>query len=235
MIIRGRRAREDEITMRRHVRPFLGAALLLMSSGLEGSPVRAAEPATPEAARRFLDAAEARLLDLAIKQQRASWVQATYITDDTERLAAEANQVLIGATMDLAAEATRFDGLALPADVARRLKLLKLSLSLPAPRDPRLQAELTETAAWLDSTYGKGKYCPPGKNCLDIGELSRILAESRDPAALREAWVGWHQIAPPMRPRYERFVTLANQGARELGFPDLGALWRSGYDLPPDA
>ena len=212
----------------------LATGLLVVSAGLEG-PALARSEATPEAARSFIEAAEARLLELGNKQQRASWIQATYITEDTEKLAAEANQALIAATMELAGEAKRFDGLTLPEDVARRLKLLKLSLTLPAPRDPRLQTELTETAAWLDSTYGKGKYCPPGKDCLDIGALSRILAESRNPEELREAWIGWHRIAPAMRPRYERFVALANEGARELGFADMGALWRSNYDMPPEA
>jgi peptidyl-dipeptidase A len=38
-----------------------------------------------------------------------------------------------------------------------------------------------------------------------------------------------------MRPMYERFVVLANEGAREIGFTDLGALWKSGYDMAPDA
>ena len=30
-----------------------------------------------------------------------------------------------------------------------------------------------------------------------------------------------------MRTEYQRFVELANEGARELGFDDLGVLWRS--------
>ena len=176
-----------------------------------------------------------RLLELGNRQQRAAWVQATYITDDTERIAAEANKDLIAATVEYAVAATRFDGLALPPEVARKLTLLKLSLPLPAPRDEVLQTELTALAASLEGLYGKGKYCPPGGDCQDIGALSRVMAESRDPAALLEAWRGWHAIAPPMRPKYERFVSLANDGARTLGFADMGALWRSNYDLPPDA
>ncbi|HEY6549558.1 MAG TPA: M2 family metallopeptidase, partial [Vicinamibacteria bacterium] len=193
-----------------------------------------AEPSAAEA-QAFIEAAEASLLELGNRQQRAAWVQATYITDDTERIAAEANKDLIAATVEYAVQATRFDGLALRDDVARKLKLLKLSLSLPAPRDAKLQTELTELAASLEGLYGKGKYCPPGKECQDIGALSRILAESRDPDALLEAWRGWHGISPPMRPKYERFVSLANEGARTLGFADMGALWRSNYDLPPEA
>jgi peptidyl-dipeptidase A len=194
-----------------------------------------ADKPTVEDAQAFITRAEARLLELGNRQQRAAWVQATYITDDTEQIAAEANKDLIAATVEDAVEATKFDGLELPVDVARKLRLLKLSLSLPAPRDPALQSELTQLAASLEGMYGKGKYCPPGKDCLDITALERVMAESRDPAELLDAWRGWHAIAPPMRPKYERFVELANEGARTLRFADMGALWRSNYDTPPEA
>ena len=76
-----------------------------------------AAPPTASEAAAFIDAAEARLLDLSVKAGRASWVQSTYITDDTEALAAEANQALIDATVELAAQATRFSGMKLPYDV----------------------------------------------------------------------------------------------------------------------
>ncbi len=45
---------------------------------------------------------------------------------------------------------------------------------------------------------------------------------------------GWHDVAAPLRKDYVRYVELANQGARELGFEDVGAMWRSKYDMPPD-
>src|SRR5690606_32369959 len=45
---------------------------------------------------------------------------------------------------------------------------------------------------------------------------------------------GWHTIGRPMREDYVRFVELANEGARELGYEDLGVMWRSGYDMPVD-
>jgi peptidyl-dipeptidase A len=138
--------------------------------------------------------------------------------------------------MDLAKKATRFDGAAVPDDVRRKFDLLKLALTLPAPSDPKLQTELTEIASNLEAIYGKGKYCPGGKaECLDIGALGKILAENRSYDAQLEAWKGWHAISVPMRPKYARFVELGNQGARELGFADMGALWRSNYDMPPDA
>lgn len=216
--------------MRGRLRAAIAAAALMSTT----PGLTAKEAASADDARAFAARAEERLNELIIKASRAQWVQVTYITFDTEKIAANANKDLIAATMELAAEAKRFDGLALPEDVARKLKLLKLSLPLPAPRDPKAQTELTEIAAWLEGTYGKGKYCPPGKDCLDINALTTLFAESRNADELLEAWRGWHAIAPPMRPRYERFVELANEGARELGFADLGALWRSNYDMPPD-
>jgi peptidyl-dipeptidase A len=207
------------------------AAALVVASGAR---TRAAGLATGDA-RAFIDAAEARLLELGNRLQRAQWVMSTYITQDTEQLAADANREYIAATMELAKQAKRFDGQQLPQDVARRLLLLKLSLPMPAPAEAGLQAELTDTAAWLEGSYGRGKYCPAGKDCLDINAIERIMAESRDPAQLVDVWRGWHEIAPPMRPRYARFVELANEGARDLGFADTGSLWRSNYDMPADA
>ena len=67
-----------------------------------------------------------------------------------------------------------------------------------------------------------------------MNDLENLMAPSRDPNELLRAWEGWHAIGPPMRQRYSRMVALANKGARELGFADTGAMWRSGYDMPPD-
>ena len=215
---------------------FLGlltAAWLARMSHAEEKP-------TASEAQAFLEQAEGRLLELWVKGSRASWVQANFITEDTERLAAAAHKDVLAATTELAHAATRFDGLAhsqsVADDVGRRLKLLKLSLTLMAPNVPAQQKELTDIAASLESDYGKGRYCPEGKQgeCLDLNQMRRILANSRDAEKLRKVWVGWRTVSPPMRPRYQRLTALANQGARELGFADLGVLWRSKYDMPPD-
>jgi len=212
----------------------LGASAQAPAAAREKSKVSAG-PTVAEA-RAFVDAAEKRLLDLSIKSGRASWVQLNFVTQDTELIAADADQAVNAATTELAAEATRFDTLKLPEDVARKLKLLKLSLDLPAPRNPAEQAELSQIAASLQSDYGKGRYCPEGETakCLDLSQMERILAASRDPNELLRVWRGWHAIAPPMRKRYERMVALGNKGAREMGFADVGSLWRSKYDMPPE-
>jgi peptidyl-dipeptidase A len=200
-------------------------------------PPAAAAPAGPptvEEAQRFMDDAEKRLLELSIDGGRSSWVQATYITVDTEILAAEGNERLIQAGVELAKASTRFAGLALPAELDRKMKLLRLGLVLPAPDDPAKRQELTRIAAAMESMYGAGKYCPKPGECKDLQELERIMAESRDPKELLDAWAGWHSIAPPMRDEFQRYVELGNEGARELGYADVGTLWRSKYDMPPD-
>jgi peptidyl-dipeptidase A len=192
--------------------------------------------ATVEEAQHFIEKAEVRLLELGIKSAQASWIKANFITEDTEALEAEALTVLIAATADLAAESTRFDELDLPPDLARKIRMIKTSLPIVAPRDSEKQAELTRITTSMESLYGKGKYCPESRDgeCIDLTEMARILAKSRDAEELLDIWVGWRTISPPMRPQYERFVELANAGARELGFSDLGELWRSGYDMPPN-
>ncbi|HLJ51005.1 MAG TPA: M2 family metallopeptidase [Bryobacteraceae bacterium] len=210
---------------------LIAAGMLAYAADLHKSPT----PTIAEA-KSFMDAAEAKLLDLAVDSARADWVKSTFITYDSEILAAQADEVSIVATMKLAKEATRFDQLQLPPDLARKFKLLKNSLVLAAPSNPKEAADLTQIVSSMEGAYGKGKYCPPGKNtCLDLEDLSRILRSSSDAKEMRDAWIGWHTISPPMKSEFERYVTLGNKGARELGFADMGAMWRAKYDMQPDA
>jgi peptidyl-dipeptidase A len=185
-------------------------------------------------AEQFMNQAEVRLNDIEVKAARASWVQENFITDDTEALSADGQDQLTAVTTELIEQAKRFDGLQLPPELARKFLLLRLSLTAPAPKDPALRKEMTQIGASLDADYGKGKYCRKPDDCLDITTIEKIMGESRDPNELKDAWLGWHKVGAPMRQRYARFVQLSNQGAQELGFKDTGALWRAGYDMPPD-
>jgi peptidyl-dipeptidase A len=196
----------------------------------------AQRPATVADARAFMDRAEAELLKMTILEQRAGFVQETYITDDTELLSADQTGRVIARTTELVNEGKQYESLNLPPDLKRKFLLLKLSLTLPAPKNANLREELTQVAASLDGSYGKGKYCPgdPKEKCFGIDDLDERLAKSRDPKEAAAIWAGWHKVGAPMRDRYARFVDLSNQGARELGFADTGALWRAGYDMTPE-
>jgi peptidyl-dipeptidase A len=195
------------------------------------------DKATVAEADKFIADAESQLFALSVQTSRADWVKSTYITDDTETLSANANRDLIAATTELAEKSRRFEGLKLSPDVARKINLLKLSLTLPAPSNEAERDELTKIAASMEGDYGKGKYCPDGDKgkCLSLGDMEEIMAESRDPEELKRIWTGWHQVSPPYRQHYQRFVELGNKGAREMGFKDMGAMWRAKYDMEPDA
>ena len=190
---------------------------------------------TVSQAKEFMKQAEARLAELNVKVNHATWVQQNFITEDTEAISADAQEQMIAATTELVEQAKRFDGLKLPDDLARRFKLLRLSLTAPAPKDPALRREMTQISTSMDGDYGRGKYCRKPDECLDITAIERIMASSRDPKELADLWAGWHKVGAPMRERYSRFVDLSNQGAREIGFEDTGAMWRSGYDMSPEA
>ena len=194
-------------------------------------------PPTVAEAQAFMDTAERTLLDLAIFAGRADWIKSTYITQDTEIVAAQADERSIAATVAFAKRATRFDKLAMPPELARKFKLLKLSLTLATPADSKESLELTQIVSSMEGTYGKGKYCPGGdqSKCVDLEDITRIMASSRDANQLLDVWQGWHKVSPPMRKEFTRYVQLGNKGARQLGFADMGAMWRSKYDMPTDA
>ena len=126
----------------------------------------------------------------------------------------------------------------MPDDVRRRLLLLKLFAVVPAPPEAAENAEMTRILASLEGAYGKGKWCRPGQDgkeeCLDLNAVEKIIDTSRDPQQLKDAWVGWHRIARPMRKDFARYVELGNHGARGLGFQDVGVLWRAKYDMPAE-
>ncbi len=213
------------------------ASLLLAATAAVGTAAAADAAPTAADAEAFVRDAEARLLEHWIRSERAAWVQANFITQDTEAIAAQEYGELMAVTAELAKASVRFDGLDVPYDVARKIRLIKTSLPLAAPADPQAQAELARLATEMEGMYGRGKYCPEGApdRCMDLEQLSHVLEESRDPDELLDAWVGWRTVARPMRAMYARFVELGDRGAGELGFTDLGAMWRSGYDMPPDA
>src|SRR5437763_2153020 len=164
---------------------FLLSSLMLLLMSCTNNPNSLSASGGANEAEKFLNQAEKRLLDLNIKTARADWVRSTFITDDTEVLSAEANENLIAATTELAEQARRYENLDLSPEAKRKLKLLKLSLTLPAPKDPAERAELTKIAAAMEGDYGKGKYCPEGAKgqCVSLAEPAEIMRQSRGPGA----------------------------------------------------
>lgn len=185
-------------------------------------------------AQIFLANTEEYLQKLNKKASRAKWIYANFITYDTSSLVAEANAKKTAAVVRIAYEASRFNNLDLSDDARRKLEKLKLALTLPAPRDTEKNTRLSHIVTQLRNLYGKGKYCINDNTCLNLREISAIMATSHDYDELLQLWTGWHDVAKPMRPLYEEEVALTNQGAKELGYANTGLMWRSKYDMPAD-
>jgi peptidyl-dipeptidase A len=219
---------------------FASVALAVLAIAL-AAPSAAHEAATypqsPTGAAQFVAAAEKDLFDLSVEASEANWVNATYITEDTDALAARVNAEVTEKQVAYAIEAAKFAALpGLDADVKRKLDILRNGIVLPAPTTPGAADELSKISTDLQSQYGKGKGTLNGKpiNGSDIeAEMGNL---EHTPAEFAEMWTSWHDnVGAPMKDEYVRMVEIANTGSKELGFADTGAMWRSGYDMEPQA
>jgi len=200
------------------------------------APAAAEEfPATVEGARAFVAAAEADLLGFSSIAQQAAWVNSTYINDDTDALNAYFGTIATEKGVKYASAAARYAAIpGLDFDTQRKLNILRGALTLAAPQTPGAAAELNTISTRLASTYGKGRATLGGK-VITGDDVEAAMGTNRNPAQLAEMWKSWHEnVGRPMRADYTRMVEIANQGAKELGYADTGAMWRSQYDMTPE-
>ena len=215
------------------MRMFVSAlALAIATPALAQAPASAPTAAEADA---FVAQAEKDLAALAIPSAQAQWLNATYITDDSDALAARFDAKFTALQVKLATGAARFNSVpGLSFDTARKLGILRNGITLASPADPALGTELATIKAKLQSDYGKGKGTLKGQP-VNGSDIEEAMGTNRNPEELKEMWTSWHSnVGTPMRPQYARLVEIANQGAKELGYADTGAMWRSGYDMTPD-
>ena len=208
----------------------LAAALLI-------SPAMAQQaPAPTEAeADAFLAKVEKAMFDHSLISSRAAWINSTYISDDSDAVAAYFGAIGTTMTVDYALEAAKYaTAPGLSVETKRRLDLLRTALTLPAPTTPGAAQQLNDLSTRLQSTYGKGKGTLNGQP-INGSDIEEKMGSSRNPQELKEMWLSWHDnVGAPMRGDYAKLVDIANAGAKELGFADTGAMWRSKYDMPAD-
>ncbi|HRC55682.1 MAG TPA: M2 family metallopeptidase [Kofleriaceae bacterium] len=205
-------------------------------AGGNGNGAVMAPSSTAEEARQFVAKADDEFRRLLIASSVAEWAKQTDITTEHEAAAAKAGEELMTFITRVIKESRKFASALdqLDADTRRKLHLIKIA-GQPAPDDPKQSAELAALATEMDAIYGKSKVCDAAGACKDLGALEDILATSRNPAEQLAAWQGWHDTTGRAeRDKFVRFVELANAGARGIGFPDVGAMWRSGYDMSPE-
>ncbi|SET57271.1 M2 family metallopeptidase [Thalassotalea agarivorans] len=213
----------------------------IVAFGVTGCNQEANTPKTTEAALTaadaiaFVEKVEQEAVALNLEGARAAWIYQNFITDDTSALAAAASKKSTDAYVRFAVEAAKFNQVDVPADVRRKLDKFKQGLVMPAPQDEAKSVELAQIKSQMGAMYGKGSYTTKAGETLSLPQMSAKMATSRDYDELLELWAGWREVSPQMKPLYERQTELGNEGAQNLGFSDVGAMWRSGYDMDPDA
>ncbi|MGB6231376.1 MAG: M2 family metallopeptidase [Litorimonas sp.] len=199
---------------------------------------------TVQDAREFLEDAEQAIVATNRDGARAAWINANFVTEDTNALVASTSARSARLATQLANAAKRFNGIALPEDMRRKIDMLKRGSNFPASSREGAAGELSEIMARLDATYATGRFEIDTShpeivgllgemegNTIDLGQAVRLMANVRDPKLLQQVWEGWRTISPPMKTDYVRMVELINEGAQELGYADAGDLWRAGYDM----
>jgi len=209
-------------------------AIHLTACAPTNEPAGAAKGPTAAEALAFLEEVEKQYTAMYEESARTSWVNDTYINFDTDWLVANVDARNTELRVSYAKRAVKFDGVEVPADARRKLELLKRDLRLPAPDRPGAARELADITTRLQSSYGTGKIAFEGRT-VPQSDTETLMRTLRDPKKLEEVWTKWHDYAQGMKGDYARMVEIANDGARELGFADVGVLWRSNYDMPPDA
>ena len=196
----------------------------------------AAYPMTPQGAADWVAMVENEMGDFGVEYARVSWVNSTYITPDTDALAAKYGAQATEMSVRYANEAAKYAQVqGLDADVARKLDILRNGIVMPAPVRDGAATELNEIATSLNSQYGKGKGTLDGQEISGSDIEAEMGNLERTPEEYAEMWTSWHDnVGAPMRDDYLRMTAIANEGAKELGFADLGAMWRSNYDMDPD-
>ena len=195
-----------------------------------------AYPMTPQGAADWVAMVEKDMFEFSVEYGRVLWLNNTYIVHDSDQLAAKYGAEATEKSVRYANEAAKYARVeGLDAEVARKLDILRNGIVMPAPVRDGAATELNEIATKLGSAYGKGKGTLNGEeiNGSDIeAEMGNL---DRTPAELAEMWASWHDnVGAPMRGDYQRMIAIANEGSKELGFADLGAMWRSNYDMDPD-
>ena len=207
-------------------------AILSLSGCSQDSEVTpaAADAAT---ANEFVTRVNREMKDMSLASGATEWLWATHISHDTGILVELSRQKEAQWHGKTIAESLAFQDEAMLPATRRALDLLKLQTENPAPSTPEKQVELSKLAIDIEGMYGAGEYCPEdGSVCLAGADLEELIGETRDYDKALDYWLGWRKVSVPMRDPFTRMVELTNEGARSLGYANLGKLWQSDYDMP---
>ncbi len=223
-----------------------GASLLVLAACEEkteavketAAPEVSAEPAdagpTTDDVKTFILEAEMELDRMFTRSSEINWQYATDITPEHEAAVAEDGAILTAKMVELANATKKFQGVDLPPALQRKVNILRGGITIPAPSTEGAAVELSNINTRLSSAYSTGKINFEGAE-VPQNQTELLMRDLKDPAKLEEVWTKWRENAKVTKADYARMVEIANEGARELGYKDVGDMWRSGYDMDADA
>ena len=215
-------------------------SLAAVAAVLAACPAFAKAPSKAPSASARVDAwikkADKAFFDESVKNGQTEWVYETYITDDTAAIAADENAKMATLQVTNAAGAAKMaKAPGLSSETLRKLNMFRTLITAPVPSTPGAAEEYSKLQAGIQGIYGKGKGTLKGQP-ITGNDIEAAMRSNRNPDELKEMWLSWNDnVGPPMKADYVRMVDISNQGARELGYADTGALWRSNYDMTPEA
>ena len=211
-------------------------SLAALATALLASPALAQDAKTPQSeADAFVAKAEKDFNQAVIEASQAGWVYETYINQDTEALTARADAAVTTLMVNNALQAAKYAQVpGLSYDTDRKLDRMRTAITLPAPTREGAAQEMATIKARMQGVYGKGKGTLHGQP-INGSDIEERMGTSRNPDELKEMWTSWHDnVGKPMKADYAQLVALGNEGAQGLGFADVGAQWRSNYDMTPE-
>ena len=119
----------------------------------------------------------------------------------------------------------------LSEDLQRQIKLICVSATL---NNLQKRRRLTEIKIQMQKIYSASPvYDHATKKNLSLSpDLTNIMANSSSYTTLLYAWLDWRDtVGPKLRPLFEEYVNLTNEGARDNGYANYGAFWRAPYEV----
>lgn len=217
-----------------------GMALALMLAGPAMAQEKKATPAasavpTAADADAFVKQATEEAAAFSVDDARIQWLYATYINDDTAALVSKSQAQGTEMAVRFALEAAKYQNVkGLSYDTKRQIDMIRNGITSPAPTRAGAAATLSKLQTDMQTVYGTGKGTLKGQ-AINGSDIEAAMGTNRNPDELKEMWTSWHDnVGAPQRADYQRAAGLLNEGARELGFKDAGAMWRSNYDMSPE-
>ena len=210
---------------------LLVSSMLLAACGQDATEPADDAAAPTETPAEFVARANAEYTDWWRELNAAGWLYTTYINDDSAIVNAKASERYAAWHSNIVKQALKYEGADMASETRRQIELFKMGALLVAPDDEAKRKEQATILTELEGMYGSGTYCRTENDCLGISDLEGKMQQGRDYDELLDYWVGWRTVSPPMREKYQRFAELANEGANEFGYADMGEMWRSYYDM----